>query len=103
MRKGYNGLQALVASTVNENLLSGHLFVFSNRSRTRIKVLSWDGSGLWLCSKRLEKGVFSWPAESAGLTQETKIALTSTEFAMLVGGIDFKSTRRKSWWRKNEK
>ena len=51
MRKGYNGLQALVGSSLNENLLSGHLFVFSNRSRTRIKVLSW-----WRDPKKVDIG-----------------------------------------------
>ena len=47
MRKGYDGLHGLVAGELNENPLSGHLFVFTNKTRTRIKVLCWDGSGTW--------------------------------------------------------
>ena len=100
MRKGYDGLYAMVWGYLKEDPLSGHLFVFSNRNRSRIKILCWDGSGLWLCSKRLEKGRFSWP-ETPGA--DGKIALSSTEFAMLTGGIDLTRSRRKAWWRKNEK
>ena len=99
MRKGYDGLHGLVAGTLNENPLSGHLFVFTNKTRTRIKVLCWDGSGTWVCAKRLEKGRFTWPA---GTESEVKVALTSAEFAMLTGGIDLARGRRKAWWRKNE-
>ena len=61
MRKGFNGLHGLVRDALGEDPLSGHLFLFANRDRTRIKILVFDGSGLWVCSKRLEKGRFRWP------------------------------------------
>ena len=61
MRKGFDGLFGLVRDALGEDPLSGHLFLFANRDRTRVKVLVFDGSGLWVCSKRLEKGRFAWP------------------------------------------
>jgi transposase len=54
MRKGFDGLYGIVANRLGMDPTSGHLFVFCNATRTRIKVLTWDGSGLWLCNKRLE-------------------------------------------------
>ena len=98
MRKGYDGLYALVKSQLGEDPLSGHLFVFSNRDRTRLKILYWDGTGLWICGKRLERGRFSWPKADAG----EKARLTSAQLAMLLGGIDLKSAKPKAWLRKNE-
>ena len=99
MRKGYDGLHALVASQLGEDPLSGHLFVFANRQRTRLKVLYWDGSGLWICGKRLERGRFTWPEPEA---TGGKARLTGAEFAMLLGGIDLKRGKTKAWHRKNE-
>ncbi len=97
MRKGYDGLYGLVAGQLGEDPLSGHLFVFANRTRTRLKLLYWDGSGLWVCGKRLEKGRFSWP-EAAGT--DAKIQLSAAELAMLLGGIDLARGRSKQWLRK---
>ena len=57
MRKGFEGLYGLVRDQLCYDPLSGHLFLFSNRTRTRLKALVWDGSGLWVCAKRLEKGL----------------------------------------------
>ena len=54
--KGFDGLFGLVRQRLEADPLSGHLFLFCNRPRTRLKVLLWDGSGLWVCAKRLEKG-----------------------------------------------
>ena len=64
MRKGFEGLHGLVRERLGVDPLSGHLFLFANARRTRLKVLVWDGSGLWVCAKRLEKGRFRWPSAS---------------------------------------
>jgi transposase len=97
MRKGFEGLHGLVRQRLELDPLSGHLFLFCNRSRTRLKVLFWDGSGLWVCAKRLEKGRFSWPNDGG---QTGKAAINSEELSLLLGGIDLARTRRRAWWRK---
>ena len=96
MRKGFEGLFGLVRDRLSCDPLSGHIFLFSNAQRNRLKLLFWDGSGLWVCAKRLEKGHFRWPeAES----EESKITLSHEELMLLVGGIDLAQTRRRAWHR----
>lgn len=97
MRKGFEGLFGLARDRLALDPLSGHVFVFANAQRNRLKLLFWDGSGLWVCAKRLEKGRFWWPAAAGG---ETKVALSPEELAMLLGGIDLAGSRRRAWFRK---
>ena len=97
MRKGFDGLYALVRDRLELETLSGHVFMFSNAQRNRLKLIFWDGSGLWVCAKRLEKGCYRWPTAEAG---QTKIVLTHEEMALLLGGIDLAGSRRRSWFRK---
>lgn len=97
MRRGFNGLSELVRFELGEDPLSGHLFLFSNKRRTLLKILVWDSSGYWVCGKRLEAGTFSWPALRPG---EAKVRVTAEELAMLLGGLDWTATRPRSWWRK---
>jgi len=94
MRKSFNGLHALVAGVLEADPLSGHLFVFCNRRRDRIKILCFDGSGLWVCAKRLEKGTFHWPAAGEGAVE-----LTQAQLNLLLGGLDLKQMRRRRWLR----
>jgi len=97
MRKGFDGLYGLVRDRLGQDPLSGHLFLFSNRERSRLKVLVWDGSGLWVCAKRLEKGSFHWP----NLQDGASIVMRPEELAMLVNGLDFAATQaRKKWLRR---
>jgi transposase len=97
MRKGFDGLYGMVRDRLGHDPLSGHLFLFSNRERTRLKVLVWDGSGLWVCAKRLEKGRFHWPpATEAGC-----LMMRPEELTMLLTGLDLAEARpRKNWLRR---
>jgi transposase len=97
MRKGFNGLHGLVSDKLRCDPLSGHVFLFANAQRNRLKLLVWDGSGLWVCAKRIEKGRLYWPEPKHG---EAKIVLSHEEFAMLLGGIDLAQTQRRRWYRR---
>lgn len=85
MRKGFDGLSAVVQGTLAANPYSGHLFVFRGRRGDRIKVLWWDGQGLCLFYKRLEAGRFVWPQ-----AQEGEVHLTPAQLSMLLEGIDWR-------------
>lgn len=90
-RLGFDGLHALVQSRLQADPLSGHLFIFRNRTADRIKVLYWGGHGLCLWSQRLEAGRYHFPEskeEAAG------IELTASQFAMILDGIDLTNLRR---------
>jgi len=92
MRKGFNGLYALARGVLEGDPLSGHLFVFSNRARTLVKILCWDGSGLWVCAKRLERGTFAWPK-----VDDASVQLTHAQLHLLLGGLDLRQTKKRQW------
>jgi transposase len=100
MRKGFEGLHGLVRDRLGQDPLSGHLFLFTNKTKTRLKALVWDGSGLWVCAKRLEKGRFYWP--TVGPEAEARsVTMRSEELAMLVNGLDWTETRQRNWYRRS--
>jgi transposase len=97
MRKGFEGLFGLVRDCLGHDPLSGHLFLFTNRSHTRLKALVWDGSGLWVCAKRLERGRFRWPERK----DSSSVSMRPEELAMLVNGMDLSQARpRRNWLRR---
>jgi transposase len=100
MRKGFNGLYGWVSQKLGEDPRSGTLFAFTNKRRTRLKVLYWDGSGLWLLSKRLERGTFSWPSSSQA--QASKLHLAPEAWAMLTDGIDLRGAKLRPWYERPE-
>ncbi len=97
MRKGYDGLYGLARDKLGLEVSTGHRFLFANARRNRLKILYWDGSGLWICAKRLERGRFSWPLPG---DQSDRVTLSHEELSLLLGGIDLTRTRRKDWYRK---
>lgn len=97
MRKGFNGLYGLVRDHLGCDPESGHVFLFTNARRNRLKLLVYDHSGLWICSKKLDGGRFRWPGAD---TSVTKIVLSHEELTLLLGGIDLAETRRRKWYRK---
>jgi transposase len=103
MRKGFNGLFALVESVIRQDPFSGHLFVFRNRRRDRLKIMWWDRDGLAIWYKRLEKGSFQFPTDvvpsgaraSSDGKPPARCEMRAEEFAMLLGGIDLAGIRRR--------
>lgn len=89
MRKGFNGLAALVQSALADNPYSGHVFVFRGRRGDLLKVLWFDGQGLLLLAKRLERGRFVWPQATTG-----SVSLTPAQLSMLLEGIDWRTPAR---------
>jgi transposase len=96
MRKGFNGLHALVTERLGEDLKQGALFVFSNRRHTRLKIIYWDGTGIWVLTKRLEAGTFAWPKNLESET--TKFKLTPQALAMLTDGVDLRGAKMRPWY-----
>ncbi len=92
LRKSFDTLAGVVRGTLQLDPLSGHLFVFTNARKNRLKILFWDRNGWWLCSRRLEMGTFRWPS-----SQESAIELSPEELTLLVAGIDLKETTPRRW------
>jgi transposase len=89
LRKGFDGLAALISSTLGLDPLSGHLFVFRNRRGDRLKILYWDRDGYALWYKRLERGGFRFPSPNGH-----RVEVTPAEMAAILGGIDLRTARR---------
>jgi transposase len=89
MRKGMDGLAALAQTALSENPFSGHIFVFRGRRGDLVKLLWFDGDGLCLFAKRLERGRFVWPQADSG-----SVALSAAQLSMLLEGIDWRRPTR---------
>ena len=96
MRRGFDGLSGMVTSLLEQDPLSGHLFVFRNRNRDKLKILYWDTDGLAIWYKRLEQGTFQFPTD--GKPQDELAAgvdITTGQFSLLLGGIDLRSVKKR--------
>jgi transposase len=91
MRRGFDGLAALVQTTLAENPFAGHVFVFRGKRGDLVKLLWWSGDGMNLYAKRLERGRFVWPQATTGT-----VHLTNAQLSMLLEGIDWRRPQR-SW------
>jgi len=89
MRRGFDGLAAIVQHKLTADPFGGHVFVFRGRRGDRVKLLWWDGDGLCLFAKRLERGHFIWPQATEGA-----IHLTVAQLSMLLEGIDWRRPER---------
>jgi len=96
MRKNFDGLCAIVSQAFGKNVLEGDYFVFVNRMRNRCKILYWDRDGLVVWAKRLERGGFQVPrSDAASLCVE----VDSVTLAMMIGGVDLNSAKRRKRYR----
>ncbi len=93
LRGSFNRLYSLVVEQLKADPLSGNLFLFTNRRRNRVKILTWDGSGIWICTKRLETGRFTWPVSEQG-----QVSLRGEEFNALIHGLEVRL--KKNWYRR---
>jgi len=98
LRRGIDGLLALVRTRWETDPYSGHLFVFVSRGKNRVKILYWDRGGFVIFYKRLESGTFRLPLVEPGCE---KVVLSSTDLAMLLDGIRYQRVKRPVWWKPN--
>ena len=112
MRKSFDGLCGMAQEVMKQDPLSGHLFLFRNRSRDRLKILYWDRDGLAIWYKRLEKGTWQFPTDVKKRTTATDSAqsdptvsaeITREELSLLLDGIDLRSVERRKRFRKTPK
>jgi transposase len=98
MRRSFDGLHALVTGAMQLDAFGGHLFVFSNKRRDRIKILYWDRDGFAVWAKRLEEGTYAMPF--ADEAREPRREITAQELGALLSGIDLSVARRRKRYRR---
>jgi transposase len=98
MRRSFDGLHALVSGRMQMDAFAGHLFVFANRRRDRVKILYWDRDGFAVWAKRLEQGTYAMPFENSG---EARREITGQELGALLSGIDLSQARRRRRYRRD--
>jgi transposase len=97
MRRSFDGLHALVTSVLQLDAFAGHLFVFANRRRDRVKILYWDRDGFAVWAKRLEEGTYAMPFTQGG---EMRRELSAQELGALLSGIDLSQAERRKRYRR---
>ena len=104
MRRSFDGLCGMTQNILQQDPLSGHLFVFRNRNRDRLKILYWDRDGLAIWYKRLEEGTWQLPSDvrprrtvgtADNAAGESAAEITLEELSLLLGGIDLRSVERR--------
>ena len=98
LRRGFDGLAATTRSLIREDPLNGHLFVFLNRRKNRIKLLVWDRTGYLLLYKRLERGTFHLATQPAA--GQRHVELDAGELGLMLEGVDLRGAARRERWRR---
>ena len=98
MRKSFNGLAGIVRQRLQADPMSRHLFLFCNRARNRMKILVSDESGMWVLSKRLDRGTFAWPAADVDVV---RIEYRQEQLTLLLSGFDADSLHARRWRRRS--
>jgi transposase len=93
LRRGFDGLSAYVQTVLDRQVLEGGLFVFTNRRKNRLRLLWWDGSGLWLATKRLERNSFEWPRGDGA-----SVTLRPEQLSALIAGLEVRE--KVGWYRR---
>jgi len=97
MRKSFDGLHALVTDALQLDAFAGHLLVFANRRRDRVKILYWDRDGLAVWAKRLEQGTYAMPFDDS---EQRRREITAQELGALLSGIDLHQAKRRRRYRR---
>lgn len=84
MRRGLDGLSAIVQQSLGHSPCAGSAFIFRNRAGNRLRLLLWDGNGAWLCQRRLHRGSFVWPKAT-----DTCFAMSQDQWQWLIAGVDW--------------
>lgn len=105
MRRSFDGLCGMARDLMKQDPLTGHLFLFRNRNRDRLKVLYWDRDGLAIWYKRLEKGTWQFPTDMkpASETSDASAEISRQELSLLLDGIDLRSVERRRRYQKKSK
>ena len=102
MRRSFDGLHALVTGAMKLDAFAGHLFVFANRRKDRVKILYWDRDGFAVWAKRLEEGTYAMPfGEEDGCSDEPRREITAQELGALLSGIDLSQAKRRKRYRRS--
>jgi len=98
LRRGFDGLAAATRTLMGMDPLCGHIFVFVNRRRNRVKLLAWGPTGYTLVYRRLEKGTFTLPIRPA--PGQTHVEVDAGELGLMLEGLDLRGARRRKRWRR---
>ncbi len=99
LRKSFNGLGAIVENDLRLKLADGGLHLFTNKTRTRLKLLYFDGTGIWCSTKRLEQGTFSWPAPTE--PGQLYLSLSPEALQLILDGVELRSGTLRPWYQRN--
>lgn len=100
MRKSFNGLWQVAEEQLGIDPRQGALIIFTNKKRNRLKLLYWDGTGVWVLAKRLEEGTFSWPSPSQ--SGQKKLRLNTQALGLIMDGVDLRGPRLRPWYEREK-